>query len=144
MGYGMGCELIANNQQQKGITMSDNQRNFKDLRIWQDSMDLAVKVFKMTEQLPRQEIHGLSSQIRRSAVSVPSNIAEGWGRKRDKEFYRFLDIAYGSLCELETQLELAKCCYAIEVNDMQAQCESIQKQIGALRKTIMNQNQGSL
>lgn len=117
--------------------MSANQNSYKDLRIWQDSMDLAVKVLKMSEQLPRSEIYELGSQIRRSAVSVPSNIAEGWGRKRDKEFYHFLNIAYGSLCELETQLELIHRCYTIDVNELKNQCEIIQKQIGALRKTIM-------
>jgi four helix bundle protein len=109
---------------------------FKDLRVWQDAMDLVVRVYKMSGQLPNNEIHGLTSQIKRSAVSVPSNIAEGWGRRRDGEFYRFLDIAYGSLCELETQLELVERCYFLNVTELKTDCETIQKQVGALRKTV--------
>ena len=110
--------------------------NFRDLRVWQEAMDLTVQVYKMAEEMPKHEIHGLTSQIRRSAVSVPSNIAEGCGRRRGKEFYHFLDISYGSLCELETQLELVERCYQIDTNELQSQCEVLQKQIGALRKKI--------
>lgn len=111
---------------------------FRDLRVWQEAMDLAVRVYKASEQLPNNEAHGLTSQIRRCAVSVPSNIAEGWGRRRDKEFYRFLDIAYGSLCELETQLELIERCYLFELGELKQQCGLIQQQVGALRKRIGN------
>ncbi|MEN6414818.1 MAG: four helix bundle protein [Veillonellales bacterium] len=115
---------------------------FRDLRVWQDAMKLAVDVVKLADKLPRQELHGLSLQIRRSAVSVPSNIAEGWGRKRDKEFCYFIDIAYGSLCEVETQLELALRCYGMEINDIIIQCNGIQKQLRALRKKIEERVQG--
>lgn len=112
--------------------------SFRDLRVWQDAMDLTVQVYKMAEQIPQHELHGLISQIRRSAVSVPSNIAEGWGRKRDKEFNHFLDIAHGSLCELETQLELAQRCYSVEIHNLILQCEVVQKQVRALKKTVGN------
>lgn len=110
--------------------------SYKDLRVWQDAMELVVAVYKISEQLPKCEIHGIVSQVRRSAVSIPSNIAEGWGRKREKEFYRFLDIAYGSSCELETQLEVVSRCYSIEVNELKMQCQAIQKQVGALQKKM--------
>ncbi|MFC6996213.1 four helix bundle protein [Rufibacter roseus] len=78
--------------------------NFKELKIWQEAMTLAKKVFELSASFPANEKYGLTSQINRSAVSVPSNIAEGAGRGSDKEFIQFLNIARGSAFELETQL----------------------------------------
>ena len=80
----------------------------KDLKVWQESMTLVIKIYKVSENFPKHEVYGLSSQIRRAAVSIPSNIAEGAGRKGGKEFARFLYIALGSLSEVETQLEISK------------------------------------
>jgi len=82
-------------------------QSFRDLQIWQKSMQLAVAVYRLTRDFPREELYGLTSQIRRSAVSVPSNIAEGQGRLKLGEFKQFLGIARGSNCELQTQLEIA-------------------------------------
>ncbi len=82
-------------------------RNYKDLIIWQRSMDLAVQCYRATESFPRSERFGLTSQIQRSAVSMPSNIAEGCGRDTPRDFANFLRYAYGSGCELETQVEIA-------------------------------------
>jgi four helix bundle protein len=82
--------------------------SFKDLIVWQKSYDIAIKVYVGTKQFPKEEMYGITSQIRRSAVSVPSNIAEGYGRRRTREYERFLSIALGSLYELQTQLCLAK------------------------------------
>ena len=76
----------------------------KDLKVWQESMTLVTKIYKVSENFPKHEVYGLSTQIRRAAVSIPSNIAEGAGRKGENEFRRFLYIALGSLSELETQL----------------------------------------
>jgi four helix bundle protein len=81
--------------------------SFRDLRVWQQSIELAVCVYRGTEGFPRQEIYGLVQQMRRAAVSVPSNIAEGKGHSTDKDFRRFLFHARGSLMELETQIMLA-------------------------------------
>ncbi len=78
--------------------------NLKELKIWQKAIDLAVDVYKATENFPKEEKYGLTSQTRRSAVSVPSNIAEGAGRNSDKEFSHFLGISNGSSYELQTQL----------------------------------------
>ncbi|MCB8931901.1 MAG: four helix bundle protein [Chthonomonadaceae bacterium] len=75
---------------------------FKDLHVWQTSMDLAREVYRVTRDLPRTEVFGLTSQIRRAAVSVPSNIAEGNGRQHPKEYVQCLSIAMGSLREVET------------------------------------------
>jgi four helix bundle protein len=81
---------------------------FRDLLVWQKSMQLAVEVYKLTKSFPREEVYGLTSQIRRSAISIPSNIAEGHGRLNVAEFRQFLGIARGSTYELQTQLELAQ------------------------------------
>ena len=80
---------------------------FRDLVVWQKSMQLAVEIYELTKEFPREEIYGLTSQMRRSAVSIPSNIAEGQGRVNPAEFRQFVSIARGSNCELQTQLELA-------------------------------------
>jgi four helix bundle protein len=82
--------------------------SYRDLRVWQLSMRLAEDVYRATEILPAKETYGLSSQVRRAVVSVPSNIAEGHSRDSTKEFLRFLSIAQGSLSELETQMELCQ------------------------------------
>ena len=84
-----------------------NTWRFRDLQVWQRAMALAREVYSATEEMPKTEIFGLSSQIRRAAVSVPSNIAEGRGRMTDKSFAAFLAQARGSLFELQTQMELA-------------------------------------
>ena len=82
--------------------------NFRKLTIWKDSMNLTLDVYHLTQHFPKEEKFNLTSQIRRSAVSVPSNIAEGAGRNTNKDFNNFLGIATGSCYELETQLILSK------------------------------------
>ena len=81
--------------------------NYKELKAWQKSYNLCLDVYRTTAQFPREERFGLTSQLRRAAVSVPSNIAEGYGRKTTIDYVRMLYISYGSLCELETQILLA-------------------------------------
>jgi len=83
-------------------------KSFKELIVWQKSMDLAVLIFEVTSKFPKSELYGLTSQMRRAVVSIPSNIAEGYGRRSKKEFRQFILIAYSSALELETQLLLAK------------------------------------
>lgn len=82
--------------------------NFKQLKIWQKSIDLVTHVYQLTSTFPSSELYGLSSQIQRSATSIPSNIAEGSARGSDKELIRFLNIANGSAAELETQLIISE------------------------------------
>jgi len=81
-------------------------RSYKDLIVWQRSMDLVESIYRITERLPANEQWGLVSQMRRAAVSVPSNIAEGYGRQSSGNYIQFLSISRGSLLELETQIEL--------------------------------------
>ncbi|MEX0870083.1 MAG: four helix bundle protein [Candidatus Spechtbacterales bacterium] len=82
--------------------------SYKDLTVWQRSMELVVVVYELTEQYPVEEKFGLTAQTRKSAVSIPSNIAEGRFRKTKKDFLNFINIAYVSGAELETQIEIAK------------------------------------
>ena len=83
-------------------------QSYKDLIVWQKAMALAKEIFEITQDFPKSEIYGLVSQMRRAVVSIPSNIAEGYGRGSRKEYGQFLLIAYGSGLELETQLILSK------------------------------------
>ena len=80
---------------------------YKDLKVWQKSMDLVVDIYTITKKFPDDEKYGLKAQMRRAAVSIPSNIAEGRAKRSTKDFLRFLSIAYGSNAELETQLIIA-------------------------------------
>jgi len=82
--------------------------NHKDLDVWKAAMDLAETVYQLTKAFPKEEIYGITSQIRRAVVSVPSNISVGAARSSPKEMHHFLEYAIGSLAELETQLILAK------------------------------------
>ena len=93
--------------------------SFKDLKAWQLGMDVAEGVYRLTENFPKAEIYGLTSQMRRSAVSIPSNLAEGQGRDSTKEFLHFIAISIGSICELETQLLIAHRLKYCPPNDME-------------------------
>jgi four helix bundle protein len=81
--------------------------NFKELKVWKAGIDVTKVIFQLTRSFPAEEKYGLISQMIRSAISIPSNIAEGCGRKSNKEFYHFLNIAMGSSFELETQIIIA-------------------------------------
>jgi four helix bundle protein len=81
---------------------------YKDLKVWQKAMDLTEQIYKLTEKFPKTEVYGITSQMRRSAVSIPSNIAEGRYRSTKKDYLNFLRIAYSSGAELETQIEIIK------------------------------------
>ncbi len=81
--------------------------NFRDLKVWQRAMEFVVKLYELMESFPKEEKYGLISQMRRCAVSIPSNIAEGTGRGSNPQFARFLEFSLGSLNELMTQIEIA-------------------------------------
>jgi len=83
-------------------------KTYRDLVVWQKAVDLVTEIYKITAQFPKEELYGLTSQVRRSAISVPSNIAEGYGRKSTNDYLRFLQISLGSLYELQTQLTIAQ------------------------------------
>ncbi|MBC8353391.1 MAG: four helix bundle protein [Planctomycetes bacterium] len=106
-------------------------KNYRDLIVWQKAMDVVVDVYRMTSEFPSTERYGLASQMQRAAASIPSNIAEGQGRTSDKEFQRFLSIANGSRCELETQIMLSSRLNYIE-NDMRSVLLERSEEIGRL------------
>lgn len=111
----------------------------KDLDVWKLSIDLVLLVYTLVEGFPESEKYGLGSQLKRSAVSIPSNIAEGAGRSSTKEFVRFLDIANGSLSELETQLIIADKLGYGEVKDiLENDLIIIRKMIYKLKKSLGN------
>lgn len=107
-------------------------KSFQDLIVWQKSMDLAVQVYEVSKQLPDSEKFGLTNQMRRAAVSVPSNIAEGWGRKILGSYIQFLRISNGSLCETHTQLVLCFRLNFIKENEL----NELKKQIGEIEKML--------
>ena len=114
-------------------------RSFKDLKVWQKSYNLGLKAYNITSVFPKDERFGLTSQIRRSAVSIPSNIAEGYGRKTTVDYVRMLYIAYGSTCELETQVLLAGDLGFIDKGDLSAAIENVkevERMLKALIKTL--------
>ncbi len=114
-------------------------RHFRDLIVWQRSMKLAGVVYAATKAFPQEEMFGLTSQIRRAAVSVPSNIAEGHGRLTDNGFAVFLGQARGSLFEVETQIELASTLGYIKAADARkiiADCEEVGKMLNGLLNTL--------
>jgi four helix bundle protein len=93
-------------------------RTYQELLVWQKAMDLVVTVYKLSAQFPKEEIYGLTSQIRRAAVSIPSNIAEGQGRGIGNEFARFLRISQGSIQEVETQALVAERLGYVDMTDL--------------------------
>lgn len=84
-----------------------NVNSYKDLLVWQKAMVIVDEVYRLAKDFPREEMYALADQVRRSSVSIPSNIAEGWGRDSSQSYKHFLRIARGSLFELETQVEIA-------------------------------------
>ena len=114
-------------------------KNYKELKVWQRSYQLCLDIYKITKGFPKEERYGLTSQIRRAAVSVPSNIAEGYGRKTTPEYIRFLYIAYGSNCELETQILLSGDLGYIETGKLEILKEGIgevERMLKALIKSL--------
>lgn len=114
-------------------------KTHKDLTVWQKAMELVMEVYNATKMFPREEIFGLTSQMRRAVVSIPSNIAEGYGRLHQRETENFLSIALGSACELETQLILSKDLGYIsldEVEQLTIEVQNIIKMLAALIKSL--------
>ena len=112
---------------------------FKELNVWQKSVDLAVDIYSLTKKLPAEERFGLISQINRSAVSIPSNIAEGAGRNTNNEFNHFLGISVGSSFELETQLIITQRLDFISVEDLNVvvkKLNDIQNMVYGLKSSL--------
>lgn len=116
-------------------------QTFRDLRVWQESYKLAVGIYKIAEKFPKHELYGLSSQMTRAAVSVSSNIAEGYGRKTSKDKNQFYVMANGSLTELENQLLIAQGVGYIDkpmLSRVMEQCHIVHKMLYGLQKANNN------
>lgn len=116
---------------------------FKDLMVWQKAIELVTTIYNATKAYPKEEIYGLTSQIRRCSVSIPSNIAEGAGRGSKKDFSHFLDMAKGSAFELETQLVIsANLAYLDneQYQELLIELNEIQKMITGLQKSLKTNN----
>ena len=114
--------------------------SYRDLRVWQAGMNLVEQVYKCTQSFPSHELYGLTNQMRRAAVSIPSNIAEGHTREHLKEYLHHLSIAQASLAELETQFEISarlKYLSIEEVSAISEQTNSLGRQLYALRNSLM-------
>lgn len=110
---------------------------YEELIVWQKAMLLAKLVYGIQKQLPKEEVYGLGDQMRRAVVSIPSNIAEGFGRESDKEFKHFLSIARGSLFEVKTQLQLAENLEYLEITeDIVALIDEVGKLLNALMRSL--------
>lgn len=105
----------------------------KDLDVWKLSIDLVVKVYELTNQFPKEEKYRLVNQMRRSSVSIPSNIAEGAARTSAKEFANFISISLGSLSELETQLIISEKLFLLDINSL----EKIMNDLIQIRKMLL-------
>src|SRR5271154_4345955 len=111
-------------------------KSYRDLEVWRLGLDLVEIIYRSTAEFPKSEIFGLAAQMRRAAVSIPSNIAEGQARTSSKEFLHFLSIALGSLAELATQLELANRLGYMEAAAALARSELLGKKLHCLRTSI--------
>lgn len=110
------------------------KHNYKKLLVWQKAMNLVVNTYQLLDKFPKEEMYQLNSQIKRAAVSIPSNIAEGSGRKTEKEFSYFLFVAHGSACELDTEVNLSmRLGYISEEN-----YESISQEIEEVKLMILS------
>lgn len=119
--------------------MSQSFKSFKDLRVWQKGMEVVEDTYKLTKKFPKEELYGLTSQVRRAAVSIPSNIAEGFRRYHTKENKQFLYVALASMAELETQLIISKNLFYInesELNDILQKIEHLSRMITLLRQRL--------
>jgi four helix bundle protein len=117
-------------------------QSFRDLLVWQRSIQLAVAVYRLTSGFPREEVYGLTSQMRRSVVSVSSNIAEGHGRLNLREYRQFLAISRGSNFELQTQLEIAR---ALGMGDVRLieDAEALSHEVGKMIYAILSKTKPS-
>jgi four helix bundle protein len=117
--------------------------NFRDLRVWQVAMDLIENIYLITQNFPPSETYGLSSQMRRAAVSIASNIAEGHAREYTKEYLHHISIAHGSLAELQTQVEVAARLRYVQMDQIQDTADQmllLSKQLHALRNSLQRRS----
>lgn len=115
--------------------------SYRDLIVWQKSMALVAAIYQKSNSFPKEELYGLCSQLRRAAVSVPSNIAEGYGRGSTQDYLRFLQISRGSLYEVQTQIEIALVLHYLneaQVNSLMEEALEIEKMLNSLIRKLQS------
>lgn len=114
-------------------------KSYRDLAVWQKAMDLVMECYEISKEFPKNETYGLTSQLQRAAVSIPTNIAEGQARQHTKEFIQFLSISYGSIAELETLIQIAGRLNYFNTNQLYKfmdRTATLGKMINGLRKSL--------
>jgi len=114
-------------------------KSYRDLLVWQKGVELAVECYEFTEHFPKSELYGLTNQMRRAAVSVPSNVAEGSARRHTPEFVQHVSISCGSMAELDTQAEIAKRLRFVDehlVRDFMSHADELSRMLGSLRRSL--------
>ncbi|HAF70545.1 TPA: four helix bundle protein [Candidatus Acetothermia bacterium] len=117
-------------------------KSHRDLDVWKEAMELVKTVYQLTSSFPQSELYGLTAQLRRAAVSVPSNIAEGAARDSKREFVQFLHIALGSLAELETQTLLAKELFNCDTKELESSLARLRKMLIGLIRSLQRKPEG--
>jgi four helix bundle protein len=114
-------------------------KSYKELTVWQRAVELVKEIYKLTNEFPKNELYGLSIQMRRAAVSIPSNISEGYSRRNLKEYLQFLRVAYSSSAELETQLIIAEDLYPkLNYYKVDSLLEEVQKMLNVMIRKLEN------
>ena len=122
-------------------------KSYRDLEVWQKAMDLVVMCYQITKKFPKSEVYGLINQLQRAAVSIPANIAEGRERQHSKEFIQHLSIAYGSLAELETHIQIAERLNYIDMNQLKKVLDKtaeIGRMLNGLKRSLEKGNRDRL
>ncbi len=124
---------------------TDKSYNYRELRVWKMGIEFTNKIYLLTKNFPKDETFGLSSQLKRAAVSIPSNIAEGSVKRSNKDFARFLQIAYGSIAEIDTQLTIAEYQNFVDkktATELYNDLASLRKMLNGLRKSLGKSDNG--
>lgn len=134
---GKSDEVIVADLNSASSTVRIKIQSHRDLRVWQKSMNLVVAVYRLTRTFPRDELFGLTSQMRRAAVSIPSNIAEGHGRLNRRELNQFLRVSRGSMSELQTPLEIAA---ALNIGDpaLLKRAQKLEIEVGKMLLSLLS------
>lgn len=114
--------------------------SYKELKVWQRSIELVLEIYNLTKLFPKEETYGLTSQMRRSAISIPSNIAEGYSRKHRQEYSQFIRVAFASAAELETQITISNKLELIseqDFNKVEALLSEILKMLHGLNRALL-------
>src|SRR5690554_1256390 len=134
------CYSSFKNRNKEQLDMKNGHHNFRELNIWKNGMKIVKSTYQISKGLPNDEKFGLTSQIQRCSVSIPSNIAEGSGRSTEKDFIRFINIGLSSSYELETQLILVNDLYKLETDVLIEEINELQRMIIGFKRSLSSEN----